>query len=77
MQTIKLIARADSDGLLSLKLPLGTPDTEYEILIVVQPTPVQGAGADDKGWPPGYFYETYGSIQDATFVRHPQGELPR
>ena len=26
------------------------------------------------GWPPGFFAQTAGSIDDPTFVRHPQGE---
>jgi hypothetical protein len=26
------------------------------------------------GWPPGYFTNVIGSIDDPTFVRHPQGE---
>ena len=31
---------------------------------------------EELGWPPGYFDKTFGSINDATFVRRPQGELP-
>jgi hypothetical protein len=26
------------------------------------------------GWPPGFFAQTAGSINDPSFVRHPQGE---
>jgi hypothetical protein len=26
------------------------------------------------GWPPGFFAQTAGSIDDPTFIRHPQGE---
>lgn len=73
-----MTTRADPDGTLLLKLPLGTPAAEYEVLVVVQPTSgsvLEGA-AQRRDWPPRYFDETYGSIQDETFVRHPQGELP-
>src|SRR4051812_13990703 len=31
--------------------------------------------ADSRDWPPGYF-DLAGSIDDETFVRPPQGELP-
>jgi hypothetical protein len=31
---------------------------------------------DERGWPPGYFQNSFGSIADETFVRQPQGELP-
>ncbi|MEO8494022.1 MAG: hypothetical protein ABI614_03060 [Planctomycetota bacterium] len=32
---------------------------------------------DALGWPSGYFEETFGAIADHTFVRPPQGELPK
>jgi hypothetical protein len=60
---------------LSLRIPLGKPETEYEVLIVVQAK--AAATPEERGWPPGYFENTYGSIDDETFFRHPQGELPR
>ena len=28
-------------------------------------------------WPPGYFEQTFGSITDETFIRPPQGQLPK
>ena len=31
---------------------------------------------EERGWPPGYFENTFGSITDETFVRPPQGDLP-
>jgi hypothetical protein len=31
---------------------------------------------NDEDWPPGYF-DLAGSIDDETFIRHPQGELPK
>lgn len=53
---------------------LGKPDTEFDVIVVVQP---KAPGATDaQGWPPGYF-DLAGSITDETFVRPPQGELPR
>jgi hypothetical protein len=70
MHTIQATERTGSDGTLTLRLPLGQPDTEFEVIIVVQPKAVAG-----QGWPPGYF-DLAGCIDDNTFVRHPQGELP-
>jgi hypothetical protein len=32
---------------------------------------------EDRGWPPGYFESTFGSIMDETFERPPQGDLPK
>jgi hypothetical protein len=36
-----------------------------------------GGTPEDRGWPPGYFEKTFGSITDETFVRPPQGDLPK
>lgn len=30
---------------------------------------------EDRGWPPGYFESTFGSITDETFERPTQGDL--
>jgi hypothetical protein len=73
MQTIHVVEKTGSDGMLSLRIPLGKPETKYEVLVVVQPA----AAADERGWPAGYFENTFGSIDDDTFTRPPQGELPR
>ena len=51
------------------------PEAEYEVLVVVQPT-TPATTPEERGWPPGYF-DLAGSIDDETFVRPPQGELPK
>ncbi len=75
MQTILVREKTGKDGTLSLQIPLGKPDAEYEVLVVVQPHEA-GTTPEERGWPPGYFDKTFGSIDDETFVRPPQGELP-
>jgi hypothetical protein len=76
MQTIRVLEKTGKDGMLSLRIPLGKPEAEYEVLVVVQPR--SGATTpEERGWPPGYFENTFGAIADDTFVRPPQGELPR
>ena len=74
MQTIRAMEKTGKDGMLSLRI-LGKPETEYEVLVVVQPkTPA--TTPEERGWPLGYF-DLAGSIDDETFVRPPQGELPK
>ena len=75
MHTIRLREKTGKDGILSLRIPLGRPDAEYEVVVVAQPT-TAGATPAERGWPPGYF-DLAGSIEDEAFVRPPQGELPR
>jgi hypothetical protein len=70
MTSIVLHSTSGPDGKLHLEVPVGQPDTEFEVEIVVRSKPAAG-----KGWPPGYF-DLFGSIDDETFVRPPQGELP-
>ena len=79
MQTIRVLEKTGKDGYLHLDIPLGSPESEFEVVVVVQPTmPPTPAGTPEKlGWPPGYFEETHGSIMDETFSRPSQGELPK
>ena len=78
MQTVRVTERTGKDGVLHVSIPLGTPDADFEVLLVVQPkgTEPSPATPDQHGWSPGYF-DLAGSIEDETFVRPPQGELPK
>lgn len=75
MQTIQRREKTGKDGMLSLRIPMGKADEEYEVLVVIQPNP-GGVTSDEFGWPAGYFDKSFGSIDDESFVRPPQGELP-
>jgi hypothetical protein len=66
---IRLESKTGHDGVLHLEVPLGQPDTAYEVEVVVHPKP---AG---RVLPPGYF-DLVGSIDDDTFVVHRQPPLP-
>ncbi len=78
MQTIRVLEKTGKDGTLLLRIPLGKPDAQFEAVVVLQPTeiPAQTATPEQRGWPPGYF-DLAGSITDDTFIRQPQGELPK
>jgi hypothetical protein len=78
MHTLRVTQRAGEDGTLHLSVPLLTPGSEYEVVVVVQPKEMKAAPVtpEDLGWPPGYF-DLAGSIDDETFVRPPQGEMPK
>ena len=69
MSSIVLHSRSGPDSKLHLEIPVGQADTEFEVEVVVRP---KSAGVV---LPPGYF-NLIGSIDDETFVRPPQGELP-
>ncbi len=64
MRRIETTGKTGADGVLHLSIPLGTPDTEYVVLVYVHPRVTE--------WPAGYFEETFGSITDENFERPPQ-----
>jgi hypothetical protein len=70
MSSIMLHSKSGPDSKLHLEVPVGTPNTEFEVELVVRPA--SGAG---QGWPPGYS-KLFGSIDDETFAVHPQPPLP-
>ena len=76
METIRVLEKTGKDGTLNLRIPLGKPEAEFEVVVIVQPRVPASSTAEELGWPPGYF-DLAGSITDETFVRHPQGEMPK
>ena len=69
MTSIVLNSTSGPDGKLHLEVPVGQPDTEFEVEITARPKSAR------VELPPDYF-KLIGSIDDETFVRPPQGELP-
>ena len=78
MQTLRISEKSGKDGVLHLHIPVGQPEAEFDAVIVLQPKAASlPQTPEERGWPPGYFENTFGSIDDETFVRAPQGELSK
>jgi hypothetical protein len=71
MHTIQTTERTGNDGALSLRIPLGQPDVEFDVVVVVQPK----SSSQTSPLPPGYF-DLLGSVKDETFMIQPQPPLP-
>ncbi len=71
MDTVLIRSRSGADSKLHLEVPVGQPDCEFDVEVVVRPNKTTGGE-----WPVEYF-DLFGSIADETFERPPQGELPR
>jgi hypothetical protein len=51
MHTIHAAEKTGPDGTLTLRLPLGRPDTEFEVVVVVQPKAVgNGSSVPAEPW---------------------------
>jgi len=62
-------SRSGPDSKLHLEVPVGQPDTEFEVEMVVRPK------TDARTFPPGYF-DLNGSVDDETLTVHPQPPMP-
>ena len=69
MASLVLNATSGPDGKVHLEVPVGSPNTEFEVEVVVRPK----SGKVVR--PPDYF-DLIGSIDDETFTVHPQPPLP-
>ena len=74
MITFPAKARADADGTLSLAIPTGVPDAEYDVVVVLEAAGKDTTVPPDE-WPKGYFARHFGSLRDAGLERPPQGQL--
>ena len=69
MGSIVMQSRSGPDSKLRLVVPVGQPDTEFEVEVVVRPKAVP------RTLPPGYF-DLIGSVDDETLTVHPQPPMP-
>ena len=75
MKTVCVQAVSSADGVLHLDISVDAPNSEYEVLVVVQSN-IEVAKPDapeDRGWPAGFFEATAGAWK-GDFVRD-QGQF--
>ena len=61
MEAIRLNGRIDQDGVLKLEIPVNMPDTDVEVMVIVQPR-------EKRKWHEGYFERTAGSLADTGWL---------
>jgi hypothetical protein len=69
METLKLTAQIDADGVLRLAVSTAFHDQSVEVVMVLHPLP---GAVDAYGWPVGFFDRTYGALADDPLERPPQ-----
>ena len=63
MSSITVQTHVGSDGVLKLAVPLGLPNTDVEVTVIVHPLPSVGQTALTE-WPAQFFEQTYGMFAD-------------
>jgi len=75
MVSFSLKTRVKPDGELKVAIPTGLPETDVDVLLVIQPLPAGREGdGTGKSWPDGFFEETDGCLAEAPLVRGTQLE---
>jgi hypothetical protein len=72
MVTISAKGRVKDDGTLDLHVATGLPETDVEVLLVLEPLVFKNdEAARGTGWPDHYFEKTFGSLRDNPIVYEP------
>ncbi len=77
MQSIKVVSRVGSDGILHLDVPVGMTNEELEVMVIFQPlkSSVQLETPQALAWIPSFFEEVIGGWVGETLERGEQGEF--
>jgi len=75
VQTIALRARVGADGILHLEVPVALTNTELDVKLTMEPVKEETDSPEGRGWPPGFFEETFGSCQDDPLIIDFEGEF--
>ena len=73
MYTIETTVTVAADGSATLDEQLHLPAGRHKVVVLV--TELPQVVRDERGWPLGFFEETYGSLADDPLARLDQGEL--
>ena len=81
MRVVQLTVTPDADGVLRFAIPAGQGAAgPFEVAVVLTAVPTANGAhpamtPEELGWPPGYFENVVGSIEDDTFCRPPQPQF--
>jgi hypothetical protein len=78
MRLVTVHGKTGEDGMLHLDISVGEKNSEFEVLVVMQPKvlPKPASAPEERGWPPGFFEQTAGKWQ-GELERAPQGEYEK
>ena len=73
MVTIAAKGRVSRDGTLDLRVTTGLPETDVDVLLVLEPLVSKDAqtASSKAAWPEGFFERTFGSLRDTPIACEP------
>jgi len=75
MVTIPARGRVQADGTLVVSVPTGMPESEVEVLVVVNQIHPEAPARQPGPWPERFFEQTFGACASDPLTRAAQGEL--
>jgi hypothetical protein len=69
METIKMRSRSNGSGIIHLDVSVGIEDAELEVTLTISPV------RQGKGYPPGFFEQTFGSCKEDPIVIDDEGSV--
>jgi hypothetical protein len=72
MRTIETSVTVAADGFATVDEPLRLPAGRHRVVVLVDEP--AAAERDERGWPVGFFEDTYGSFADDPLRRPEQGD---
>ena len=69
MNRVVVRSKVDADGVLRVAVPVGAAEADREIQVTIEPVDMPPMSQEE--WRQ-FIHSTAGSIDDPTFVRHPQ-----
>ena len=75
MRSILIRSRVGADGILHLDVPSDLPETEVDVMVIVQPVSQSDPGrTEELAWSTAFFESVVGSWQGERLTREFEGE---
>jgi len=73
MKTVQLQSEVGKDGVLALRVPLGSDEAGHQVIVTIEPIPAEPARKNDRADWHQFIEETYGSCAGQRLARPGQG----
>lgn len=75
MKTVQIQSEVGTDGVLALRVPLGSDEAGHQVIVTIEPVPAASSTKHDRVSWHQFIQETYGSCAGTGLGRPDQGEF--